>query len=320
MTRNLTTRAIHAALYSAILLMLMKTAAAWFTDSSAMLSEAVHSMVDAGEALVLLYGLSREEQPHDESQPFGYGRELYFWSFIVALIVFALGAGVAGYGGIARVLHPEPVSEPAVSYAVLGISFAVEGVAWIIALRAFRLTQGKLGIVEAMQQSKDPNSFTILLMESAALLGLVIAFAGISLSEATGILVFDGIASIAIGLLLCVTAVFLAYETKGLLIGERAHPDLSRSIRRIAGGQSGVRQINALNTVHLGPRHVIVLLNAGFDRALSAADVERAVELIEHGIKARHPEVEAVFIKPQSALVHRRALEADNTAHAAADN
>lgn len=300
--------AIHAALYSDLAITLMKLAAAWYTGSSAMLSETVHSLVDAGVAMLLLYGLHRGARPRDEFHPFGYGRELYFWSFIVALLVFALGAGVAVYGGLARVLHPEPINNPAVSYIVLGLSFVVETAAWVVAFRAFRLTKGELGYLEAMQQSKDPNSFTVLLMDSADLVGLVIATIGIYASEATGVPAFDGAASIGIGVLLCVTAIFLAYETTGLLIGEHAHPELARAIRRIAAEQTGVKQVNALFTVHVGPLQVVALLNVGFVDTLSAGEVERAVELIEQQIKSAYPEVEAVFVKPQSAAGYRRAL------------
>lgn len=300
-------QAIYAAVYGDVAITLMKLAAAWYTGSSAMLSETVHSLADVGVAMLLLYGLRRGARPRDELHPFGYGREIYFWSFIVALLVFALGAGVAVYGGLARVLHPEPINNPAVSYIVLGLSFMVEGAAWLVAFRVFRLAKGELGYLEAMQQSKDPNSFTVLLMNSADLAGLIIATIGIYASVATGVLEFDGAASIGIGALLCATAIFLAYETTGLLIGEHAHPALARSIRRIAAGQAGVRQVNALFAVHVGPQQVVALLNVGFAEPLTAREVERAVELIEQQIKSTHPEVEAVFVKPQSAAAFRRA-------------
>jgi cation diffusion facilitator family transporter len=302
-------RVIYATLVADVAITLTKFVAAWFTGSAAMLSEAVHTLVDTGAELLLLYGLHRGARPPDEFHPFGHGRELYFWSFIVSLLVFALGAGVAAYGGMARVVHPQPINHPMISYIVLGLSFFFEGIAWLIALRAFRHTKGQLGYLEAMRESKDPTSFMVLLVDSAALVGLVIALIGTYVSDALGVPAFDGAASIGVGLVLCVTAMFLSGETKDLLIGERVHPELARSIRSIVSDQPGVEHVRELLTVHLGPRQVLAMLNVGFVETLTTGEIETTVEIMEQRLKSAHPQIEAVFVKPQSFGADRRARE-----------
>jgi cation diffusion facilitator family transporter len=302
-------KVIYAALFGNLAIALIKFGAAWLTGSSAMTSEAVHSLVDTGNEVLLLYGIRRAAQPPDEFHPFGYGRELYFWSFIVAVLVFALGAGVAGYHGIERVLHPKPIVDPMINYVVLGFSFLFEGASWRIAMKEFRAVKGDLGYFAAMRLSKDPTSFIVLLEDSAALLGVLIALIGTYASEALDEAAFDGVASIGIGVVLGVTAIFLARETKGLLIGESARPALTRSIRRIAAKQPGIEHVNELFTVHLAPRQVVAMLNVHFVNALTAGEVEAAVDMIERRIKSALPEVEAVFVKPQSTETYRRARE-----------
>jgi cation diffusion facilitator family transporter len=225
---------IYAALAGNLAIALTKFAAAFFTGSSAMLSEGVHSLVDTGNGGLLLYGMHRAARPADRTHPLGHGRELYFWSFIVALLVFALGAGVSLYEGIVHIMAPEPVANVKVNYVVLGLSFLFEGTSWMVALKEFRREKGKQGWLQAVQSSKDPSVYTVLFEDSAALLGLIVAFAGILAAQLLDMPELDGAASIGIALILGATAIFLARESKGLLIGEPASPEVQKKVLAIA--------------------------------------------------------------------------------------
>jgi cation diffusion facilitator family transporter len=292
---------IYAALAGNLLIALTKFAAAAWTGSSAMLSEGVHSLVDTGNELLLLYGLRRSRRPPDRSHPLGHGRELYFWTFVVALLFFALGAGVSLYEGIAHVRHPEPVTDPSVNYVVLALSFAFEAGSWWVAVSAFRRTQGSLGLVQAVRRSKDPTTFTVLFEDSAALIGLLIAFAGIVAADAYDAPVFDGAASIGIALVLAAAAFVLARETKSLLIGEPALPEVQDSITRIVAADPAVAKVNAVLTVHLSPEQVVAAISIEFADDLRTGDIETCVRRIETAIRDNHPEITTVFIKPQTA-------------------
>lgn len=292
---------VYAALAGNFLIAVTKFAAAFVTGSSAMLSEGVHSLVDTGNEVLLLYGMRRAEKPADRTHPLGHGRELYFWSFIVALLVFALGAGVSIYQGIHHMMDPEPIESPGWNYAVLGASFLFEGFSWVVALREFRLQKGSAGYIEAITRSKDPTTFTVLLEDSAALAGLVIAFAGIFLAERLGMPELDGLASIGIGFLLAGVAIFLARESKGLLIGEPALPAVQASILRIAEADPAIRKANGAITTHLGPRQIVVALSAEFEDHMTAPEIEACVQRIETRVKAEQPDVTTLFVKPQTA-------------------
>jgi cation diffusion facilitator family transporter len=299
-------RVIYAALLGNLLVAVTKFAAAASTGSSAMASEAIHSLVDTGNEILLLYGLRRASRPADERHPFGHGRELYFWSFIVALLVFALGAGVSVYEGISHVLHPAPITHPLVNYIVIGLAMLFEGISWWVALQEFRTAKGELGYLAAMRQSKDPPSFMVLFEDSAALLGLLIALAGTAAAEALRLPVLDGVASIAIGVLLGVVAFFLARETKGLLIGEGARSEILASICAMAREQPGIEQSNGLMTVHLGPRQVVAMLSVDFANEIPAGEVEAIVAALEEQVRKRYPEIVTLLIKPQSAAEFQR--------------
>lgn len=271
-----------------------------------MLSEAIHSLVDTGNQGLLLYGLHRAAHPPDATHPLGYGRELYFWTFIVALLVFALGAGISMYEGISHIRHPVPVENPAVSYVVLGLSFLFEGGSWWAALKEFQAAKGDSGYLQAIRLSKDPTTFTVLLEDSAALLGLAIAFAGILAAQILDLPQLDGVASIIIGIVLALTAMLLARETKGLLIGEAADPALERAILALAAAETGVERVNGALTVHMSPDQVVVNLSVEFHDDLSASDMELAVERMERRITEAHPQVSAVFVRPQRSETYRR--------------
>lgn len=291
---------VHAALVGNVAVAVTKLIAALVTGSAAMFSEAVHSLVDCGNEGLLLYGFHRAARRPDLVHPFGYGREIYFWSFIVALMLFALGAGVSLYQGVLHVLSPEPVERTSVSYVVLALAFLFEGASWTVALRAFRKTKGSLSYWRAFRQSKDPPGFMILFEDSAALIGIVIAALGIFGAQALDMPVLDGVASILIGVVLAVTAILLAAESKSLLIGERAAPALTREVCRIAASQAGVRHADSALTAQLSPDQAIVALSVQFDPALRAAEIETVVAAVERRVRQSHPEVVALFIKPQS--------------------
>jgi cation diffusion facilitator family transporter len=299
---------VYAALAGNLAIAATKFVAAAITGSSAMLSEAVHSMVDSVNEVLLLYGTARAAKAPDASHPFGYGRELYFWAFIVALLVLALGAGVSVYEGIVHLQHPEPMTRPLVNYAVLAFSIAFEGTTWYIALRAFRAGKGKLGYFEAFRRSKNPTTFTVLFEDSAALAGLFIALAGVAASHLLQRPEFDGIASIAIGGVLAVSSLLLARETKALLLGESAHPHVRDDILRIASEDPAIRSANGVLTVQLGPDQVIAALSAEFEDALDTTGIEDCVRRIEHAAKTAHPAVSALFVKPQTQATWKQRM------------
>jgi cation diffusion facilitator family transporter len=304
---------VYAALIGNLLVAVTKSVAAVWTGSSAMLSEAVHSFVDTGNEVLLLYGMRRSARPPDPAHPVGHGRELYFWSFIVALLVFALGAGVSLYEGVTHILHPEPIRDVAVNYVVFALAFVFEGGSWLVALRHFRRVKGPLGYYEAFRGSKDPPSFMVLFEDTAALLGILIAVVGTFASTTLRRPALDGVASILIGRVLGATAALLARESKSLLIGERADRTLDRDIGRIVEAASAAR-VNGVMTVQLAPDQILAALSLEFDDALRAPQIEEAVVRIEQQVRAAHPEVVRLFIKPQTPGTfrdgRRRALEA----------
>ena len=302
---------VVAALAGNLAIAATKFAAALATGSSAMLSEAVHSLVDTGNEALLLYGLHRARRPPDAERPFGHGRELYFWSFVVALLIFAGGALAAVYEGIAHLRAPEPVRRPAIVFAVLAVSFVFEGISWTVALREFRKTQGERGWWAAFRQSKDPSTFIVLFEDSAALAGIIVAAAGVGLALATGDPRWDGAASLVIGGILAVVAVILGRESKELLLGERADPALSAAIGRLAAATDGVANANAVTTVQLSPDQVIAYLSLEFDDALRAPAIEAAVATLEAQVRAAHPQVSALFVKPQTAQAAAHRLDAN---------
>ena len=306
-------KVIYAALAGNLAIALTKFAAAFFTGSSAMLSEGVHSLVDTGNGGLLLYGMHRAARPPDRTHPLGHGRELYFWSFIVALLVFALGAGVSFYEGVVHMLAPEPVSNAKVNYIVLGLSFLFEGSSWWVALKEFRKQKGRLGWLQAVQSSKDPSVYTVLFEDSAALLGLIVAFAGILAAELLEMPELDGAASIGIALILGATAIFLARESKSLLLGEPASPEVQKQVLAIAQQDPAVQRANGVLTLHMGPREIVAGLSIEFEDHLAAPEIEACVERIEARLKKEMPEITRLFVKPQTTGTwerRRKAVEA----------
>lgn len=302
-------RIVVIALAANLAIALTKFIAAALTASAAMLSEGVHSLVDTINELLLLYGIRRSSKPPDRRRPFGYGRELYFWSFVVALLVLALGAGVSFFEGVVHLLRPRPLENPLVNYAVLVISFVFEGTSWWLTLKSFRRSKGRQGWFEAFRTSKDPSTFTVLFEDTAALIGLVIAAAGIAGTQLFAMPQLDAIASLGIGLVLAVSSMLLARETKELLLGEPAHSHVRRSILEIAAADGGVRHANGVLTTQIGPDEIVAALSAEFEDELTTGEIERCVNRIEKAIKCAHPDVAVLFVKPQTEQTWRRRIE-----------
>ena len=291
---------ILAALIGNGLIAITKFIAASITGSAAMVSEGIHSVVDTGNQVLLLYGLKASARPADERFPFGHGKEIYFWSFVVAILIFAVGAGVATYEGIHHILHPTPTESPEVAYIVLGLAVIFEGFAWAFAFKAFRKAKGQWGYFEAVQRGKDPSLFVVLFEDSAAMLGLLIAAGGIALGQFTGNPVWDGVASVMIGLILGGTAVWLAIETKGLLIGEAANTTVIDGIKAMAGEHPAVETVNECLTLHMGPQFILLTLSVEFHDDLDTGRIEQTIKALDTQIKAKYPRVQRVFIEAEA--------------------
>ena len=290
---------LYGALAANIGIGIAKFVAAGITGSSSMLSEGFHSCVDSLNQVLLLYGQHRAKKPADRDHPFGYGRELYFWAFVVALLIFTVGAGVSVYEGLHHIRHPEPLKDPLVNYIVLGVSLALEGSSWFLALREFSATKGDLSWWQTVRQSKDPAAFIVLFEDSAAIAGLLIAALGVWASHALNRPDLDGYASIAIGLLLAVVAMFLAREAKGLLIGERAEPAVVAAVYKLVDGHPAIASVNHVRTIHTAPDSVFVAISADFHDQVTMGEGERLIEEIEQKLKAALPMLSSIYIRPE---------------------
>jgi cation diffusion facilitator family transporter len=290
---------LFGALFANLGIAIAKFVAAGITGSSSMLSEGFHSLVDSGNQLLLLYGQKRAARPSDSKHPFGYGRELYFWAFVVAILVFALGSGISIYEGWKHIQRPEPLSDPLINYVVLGVAFVLEGGSWTIAVREFAKAKGDTPWWEAVRDSKDPATFIVLFEDSAALVGLLVAAGGVWLSHAIEDPRIDGLASIIIGLVLAAVAALLARESKGLLIGERADPRLVARVRELVGGCRGVTAVNHVRTIHTAPRSIFVAISADFEDDLPMGDGETLIEDIERCLRSEFSEISSIYVRPE---------------------
>jgi len=290
---------IYAALAANLGIAAAKFVAAAISGSSSMLTEGFHSIVDSLNQILLLYGQNRGRRPPDVAHPFGYGRELYFWSFVVAILIFAVGAGVSIYEGWAHIREPEELRDPTVNYIVLAIAFAMEGGSWFFAIREFAGSVRGTGWWQAVRASKDPAGFIVLFEDSAALAGLVIAGIGVWASHAWGDPRIDGVASIAIGLLLGVVAALLAREAKGLLIGEGADPAVVTQVRKIVDARPEITWVNHVRTIHTAPDRIFVAISADFRDTLSMGEAELLIETIETDLKAALPQLSSIYIRPE---------------------
>jgi cation diffusion facilitator family transporter len=280
-------KAIYAALVGNALVAVTKFIAAAVTGSSAMLSEGIHSLVDTGNQVLLLWGDRQSRKPADEQFSFGHGREIYFWSFIVAILIFALGAGFSIYEGIHHLLHPQPVKNPMVNYLVLGLAIVFEGGSLWVAIRVFKHAKGSRGYFAAVHHGKDPSLFVVLFEDAAAMAGLLMAYIGIALGQVSGNPAFDGIAAILIGVILGGTAIWLAYETKSLLIGESANPEIVRTMRKYCLELPPVVAVNEVLTMHMGPEFILVNVSVDIADKATAGQIEKQSPRSINGSKRR---------------------------------
>jgi len=299
-------KAIFAALIGNSLIAVTKFAAAIHTGSTAMMSEGIHSLVDTGNQVLLLWGIRSANRPASPEFPFGHGKEIYFWCFVVAMLIFALGGTVSIYKGWQHLSHPTSINNIAINYAVLGFAVAFETAALWVALKEFNLSRGSQGIIKAIVKGKDPTLFVVVFEDSAALLGLLVALIGLVLYQLTGNPVYDALASIGIGVVLILTAVVLALESKSLLIGESADPEIVADIRATLNTDERILTVNEVATLHMGPEFIVVTVSVDFIDALSARKVEKAVTQLTRSIKAVDPRVKRVFIEAERQQDHRQ--------------
>lgn len=291
---------IYAAIVANVGIAIAKFIGAAISGSSAMLAEGIHSLVDTGNGFLLLFGIRQSKKKADPAHPFGFGKELYFWSLIVAILIFALGGGMSIIKGWEHVQHPTELTNPMLNYLILGVAIIFEGSALFFAVRSFNKKRGKKRFWRAIKDSKDPASFAVIFEDAAALFGLVVALLGIFLSQALDMPVLDGVASLVIGGILCITAWLLATETKELLIGESASPKTQESIRSIVLADPAVDKLNTPLTMHLAPDDILVALDVEFHDVNTADDIEAAVRRIETAIRDAHTQVKRIYIEARS--------------------
>ena len=297
-------KAIYAALVGNSLIAVTKFAAAGYTGSAAMLSEGIHSLVDTGNQGLLLFGLKQAKKPPSEEFPFGHGKEVYFWCFIVAMLIFALGGTASIYQGYLHLGNTEPLTNLSINYVVLGLALLFECGALYVAIKEFNLSRGDRPLLESISKGKDPTLFVVVFEDSAAMAGLVIAMLGLLLYQITGNAIWDGLASISIGVVLIGTAAWLAFESKNLLIGESAGAEVRDGIRETLSADPRISSINEIATLHMGPDFVVVTASADFDPALSASDLKSAVTDLNQAVKAVDDRIKRVFIEAERGVDH----------------
>lgn len=290
--------ALYGAIAANLAIAVTKFAVSAVTGSSAMLSEAIHSLVDTGNGALLLVGVHRSQQPATQRHPFGYGKELYFWSLIVAVLIFGLGGGVSLYQGILHMRNPQPLQDAFWNYIVLAAAAVFEGASFWLTLRQFARERGETPFWEALHASKNPATYTVLAEDAAALAGLAIAAIGVFFSHKLDMPRIDGAASVGIGLLLAAVAVLLIRESRGLLIGEGIRPETATAIREIALGEPGVREVGRLLSMYVGAEEVLLAFDIAFDSSVSADDIAAAIRRIEHAIRERFPKIHRIYVEP----------------------
>jgi len=293
-------RAVVAAIIGNAAIAAIKFFAGAMTGSSAMISEGIHSLVDTGNGGLLFHGLRRGALPADDHHPFGHGMEVYFWSLIVAVSIFGIGGGMSIYEGIIHIQNPSALENPTINYVVLALAMVFESFSFSVAWRVFRKTKGSRRTLAAIHHGKDPSLFTVLFEDTAALLGLVVAFFGVFLSHQLEAPVLDGLASVVIGGILVCAAGWLAYESKSLLVGEAADPEMVADLRAIVLADPDVTGLGAVLTMHLGPDDVLLNIEVQFTPGLPAEAIHEAVHRIEERITGPYPEVSRIFIEVEA--------------------
>lgn len=298
--------AIYGAIAANVAIAATKLVVAGITGSSAMLSEGIHSSVDTFNGILLLVGIRLSQRPATPEHPFGHGKELYFWSLIVAVLIFGLGGGISFYEGVQHIRHPQPLHDPTWNYVVLGAAALFESISFTIALREFLRQADGAPFWEAIQRSKDPTTYTVLAEDSAALAGLAIAASGIWLSHRLDMPVLDGAASLLIGVLLAAVATFLTWQSRDLLIGEGIRPETARAIRSMALAAPGVRDVGRILSMYMGPDEALVTIDLDFDEGTAAADAALAIADVERQVRKRFPMIKRLFIESGSAPLQQR--------------
>jgi cation diffusion facilitator family transporter len=289
--------AVYGAIAANVAIAITKFTVAGLSGSSAMLSEAIHSTVDSCNGALLLVGLRRSRLPANAEHPFGHGKELFFWSLIVAVLIFGVGGGMSFYEGVQHLRRPEPIVDARWSYLVLAFAALFEGASFAVALRQFRAGSGKLPFWQAMHRSKDPAIYTVLAEDGAALLGLAMAGAGIAASQLTGRPEFDGAASLAIGLLLCGVAIMLVHEARQLLVGEGVQRETATAIQELAVAQPGVQRASRPLSMYVGADEVLLALDVEFESGLPARLIATTVDELEAEIRRRYPRIKRIYIE-----------------------
>lgn len=288
--------AVYGAIAANVAIAATKFTVAGFTGSSAMLSEAVHSVVDTGNDILLLVGLSRSKRPATPEHPFGHGKELYFWSLIVGVLIFGVGGGISFYEGVLHVREGAPLTDPFWNYVVLGAAAAFEGTSFVVAWRQFARERGRTPFWRALHTSKDPTTFTVVAEDSAALAGLAIAAAGVFLSHELDMPELDGVASMLIGLLLAFVAVLLIRESRGLLVGEGIQPQTARAIQEILKRESGVTEVGPVLSMYIGPQEALVAVEVRFAPDTPTSEAADAVRRAQDAIRDRFPTLKRIYI------------------------
>jgi cation diffusion facilitator family transporter len=302
--------AVVAAVVGNLLIAVIKFVAAGMTGSSAMIAEGIHSLVDTGNGGLVLLGMGRSTAPADAVHPFGHGKELYFWTLIVAISIFGIGGGMSVYEGVTHLVHPSPIESAWPNYIVLAIAFVVEGSSFFVAMREFNAARGERGVFDFIRNSKDPSLFTIVFEDSAAMLGLLVAFLGVFLGHLLRNPYFDGGASVVIGLILMGVAFLLARESKGLLVGEGVEPKVLVAMRALVAADEAVECVGDIRTMYLGPHDLLVNLDVAFRSQLRAEGIHDAIMRIENGMKREYPEVQRVYVEVESL---REAMAAEQS-------
>lgn len=292
--------AIYSALVANLVISITKFIAAAVTGSSAMVSEGIHSLVDTSNEVLLLVGIKKSKKPADEARPFGYGKELYFWSFIVSILIFGVGGGISFYEGFTHLQHPEPINDPLWNYIVLCAAFLFDGISFVIALKQFNKQRGDAAFWQAVKKSKDPSSFVVLFEDAADVLGLVVAFAGVYLSHLLTNPYLDGIASIIIGLILTAVSLILTRESRSLLMGEPASPAILIKVKKIVESNSVIERVQDLLSMIMAPKETLLVIKVDFKKGISNEEIVQASEAIKKNIQEIHPFFKQIFIEPVS--------------------
>lgn len=293
-------KAIYAAIFGNLAIAISKFIAAYFSGSSAMIAEGIHSLVDSGNGGLLLLGIRLSQRPPDDAHPFGHGKEIYFWALVVAMLIFAGGGGISMYEGVKHLMDPKPLGDPTWNYVVLALAVVFEGYALMVAYKAFRAVSGQRGIWAEIKASKDPTTFTVLFEDAAALLGLVTAGLGIYLGHLFNNPYFDGAASVLIGIILAMVAVFLGYESKGLLVGEGADASTLKRIRAVAEADPAIERVQRPLTMYFGPDTVLLTLDVEFRPKLPLTEIIASVDRIETTLRSEYPVIKHIFIEADS--------------------